>query len=267
MPRKIMMEDWLDTAVSGIRFGPDRRAVRSELESHMEDKTADLRRVFPDIPDDEAQARALSAMGDAEELKKELARVHRPWLGYLWRASQVLMWGALAVFLLICVSGNDHYQSAGFPLWMDWTGHYPAPADLSPERAEVGGYTFQIVEAAYLDGEYLLTLRVSSPRFWERIDGESVLAGLTAVGADGTRYRMTERGLMSCERLDETGELTVIILGYKGRLARWDLFSQEFSVYIPAEEWEPGDWVTLELDSGKGGFALSAQVTERVEEP
>ena len=33
-------ESWLDTAVSGIRFGPDRRAVRAELEGHIEDRMA-----------------------------------------------------------------------------------------------------------------------------------------------------------------------------------------------------------------------------------
>ena len=42
-------KSWLDTAVSGIRFGPDRRAVLEELEGHFEDKIADLRRVFPDM--------------------------------------------------------------------------------------------------------------------------------------------------------------------------------------------------------------------------
>ena len=41
---------WLDTAVSGIRFGPDRKAVRAELEGHIEDKTADLQRIFHGIP-------------------------------------------------------------------------------------------------------------------------------------------------------------------------------------------------------------------------
>ena len=40
---------WLDTAVKGVRFGPDRAAVRAELEAHLEDKEADLRRIFPDM--------------------------------------------------------------------------------------------------------------------------------------------------------------------------------------------------------------------------
>ena len=38
---------WLDTAVKGVRFGPDRAAVRAELEAHLEDKEADLRRNWP----------------------------------------------------------------------------------------------------------------------------------------------------------------------------------------------------------------------------
>ena len=33
---------WLDTAVAGIRFGPDRKAVRAELQAHLEDKAADF---------------------------------------------------------------------------------------------------------------------------------------------------------------------------------------------------------------------------------
>ena len=62
---------WLDTATSGIRFYVDRARVRKELEAHMEDKLADLRRVFPGIPEGEAQERMLAGMGDPEEIKKE----------------------------------------------------------------------------------------------------------------------------------------------------------------------------------------------------
>ena len=96
-------EKWLDIAVEGIRFRPDRAAVRSELAAHLEDKRADLQRIFPDISPEEAESRALKAMGDPEELGRELARIHRPWLGYLWRLSQALcvcmilgvLWGNL----------------------------------------------------------------------------------------------------------------------------------------------------------------------------
>ena len=94
---------WLDTATRGIRFKPDRAAVRRELADHLEDKRADLQRIFPDLSLQEAESRALKAMGDPEELGRELARIHRPWLGYLWRLSQALcvcmilgvLWGNL----------------------------------------------------------------------------------------------------------------------------------------------------------------------------
>ena len=94
---------WLDTAVSGIRFGPDRAEVRQELLEHLEDKTLDLQRVFPDIPEEEARERALSAMGDAEELKVSLAKIHRPWLGWLWTASRIpaiFMLSLVGIYLL-----------------------------------------------------------------------------------------------------------------------------------------------------------------------
>ena len=55
---------WLDEAVKGIRFGPDRAAVRAELEAHLEDKQADLRRIFPDMTAEEAETRTLEDMGD-----------------------------------------------------------------------------------------------------------------------------------------------------------------------------------------------------------
>lgn len=80
-----------------IRFGPDRAEVRAELCAHLEDKAADLRRIFPDMTDEEAGVQALREMGDAAEIGKEMARLHKPWLGYLWMASRVLLGLALAL--------------------------------------------------------------------------------------------------------------------------------------------------------------------------
>ena len=59
------MEGWLDTATRGIRFRPDRAAVRAELAAHLEDKTADFQRIFPDMTGEEAERRAVDEMGDA----------------------------------------------------------------------------------------------------------------------------------------------------------------------------------------------------------
>ena len=40
---------WLDKATEGIQFGPDRKAVRAELDGHLDDKIQDLQRIFPDL--------------------------------------------------------------------------------------------------------------------------------------------------------------------------------------------------------------------------
>ena len=80
----VPIDRWLDQAVSGIRFGPDRAAVRAELEAHMEDKAADLQRIFPDISREEAEERTLSEMGDPAEIGKSwrpIWRTRRPTCG------------------------------------------------------------------------------------------------------------------------------------------------------------------------------------------
>ena len=110
----VPIDRWLDQAVSGIRFGPDRAAVRAELEAHMEDKAADLQRIFPDMTAEEAEARALGEMGDAAELRSALAKIHRPWLGWLWQFSRFL---ALAALLLLAVEAAIVLPVAWDLLW------------------------------------------------------------------------------------------------------------------------------------------------------
>ena len=82
------LERWLDEATRGIRFGPDRRMVAEELA----------------MTEAEARERAISEMGNVTELGKELAKIHKPWLGWLWAVSCVLLWIAgimLALGILV----------------------------------------------------------------------------------------------------------------------------------------------------------------------
>lgn len=96
-----LFDVWLTTAVSGIKFPYDREEVRQELADHFEDKTYDLMRIFPDISSERAEEMALERMGDAEEMKEELARIHKPFAGYLWAVSIWLL--MLAVMALIFI--------------------------------------------------------------------------------------------------------------------------------------------------------------------
>lgn len=150
-------EGWLDKATAGIRFGPDRREVRRELEEHLEDKALDYLRIFPDLTKEEARQRAASEMGDPAEIGKELARLHKPLLGYAWLASKVLLGVVIGAGVLLFA--NRTYQS-GLSNLLDgphsWYGDYDPPiaaiykgveldylgplADSGPVQA--GEYTF-----------------------------------------------------------------------------------------------------------------------------
>lgn len=167
MRDSIVVRKWLDTAVSGIRFGPDREEVKAELWQHVEDKTAGLMRAFPDMGEKEAQERAVAGMGDPWELRRSLAKVHRPWLGWLWRASQ----GLAAVLVLLAVwnragigwvfsdgsvsnyvERREEYRER-FPhslseSALDW-GQVLAVGE-GTERVSVGSYTFSLRRASLL---------------------------------------------------------------------------------------------------------------------
>lgn len=109
---------WMDAATRGIRFGTDRDAVRQELTEHLEDKIADLKRFYPEMSDRETEQRALAQMGDAEEIGREMARIHKPWLGYLWRFSQAIL---LVVVLMFAVGLREHAENYWFEqLKSDW---------------------------------------------------------------------------------------------------------------------------------------------------
>lgn len=161
------MQNWLNAAVSGIRFKPDREAVERELREHLEDKVADLQR-FYHISQKEAEEMALSQMGSAEEIGREMAKIHKPWLGYLWRLSQVLL-GLMAVLWLVSFGLDDSARvSFGTEDKPEW------PVFSCEEELELGQYNFR-VEEAWLErldsGEWELNIEwnVTSWRFWEPI--------------------------------------------------------------------------------------------------
>src|SRR5699024_4732916 len=88
---------WLDTATGKIRFTPDRKAVRRELQDHLEDRMEAGR--AKGLSAYEAECAATAAMGDPDALAEALAKVHAPWWGRLWRLSQ---W-ALVIAVLVSV--------------------------------------------------------------------------------------------------------------------------------------------------------------------
>lgn len=84
---------WTQKVSAHIKFKPDRAAVEEELLAHLEDKADALIKGGMLVYD--AEKCALASMGDADEVGRQLAAVHKPWLGYLW------LWSRRA--LIVCV--------------------------------------------------------------------------------------------------------------------------------------------------------------------
>lgn len=170
---------WLDTATRWIRFGPDKRAVREELEAHLEDRTADLLRLFPELTPEEAERQAVEGMGDPWEVGQALGRLHKPWLGWLWRASQVLL-AAPLVWLFFFGP-----QWGWLADWLDWFDDGPHSVVVEEETearipfscgetVQVGPYTLQAEGTLVINplaewdaGYFLVTWHAWSPFFWE----------------------------------------------------------------------------------------------------
>ena len=206
---------WLDTATGKIRFAPDRKAVRQELQDHLEDRMeAGKARGLSAY---EAEQAATAAMGDPAALAEELARVHSPWWGRLWRLSQ---W-ALAIAILVTIFSavprlwediRYDMQDPPFPLsveegsytrefYTDYTKEITVPEvwDISG-AVDLGHYRFTVsgawVEEWTVSGEdpypvrqLVITLRASTWRFWEPLnDSQFMILDHMLSDSDGSTY-------------------------------------------------------------------------------
>lgn len=80
---------WCRRVTERVDFRPDHKAIVRELTDHYEDH----KQVLLDLgcDEDDAARRSLEAMGDADEVGAALNRVHKYWLGLLWRLSRYLL--------------------------------------------------------------------------------------------------------------------------------------------------------------------------------
>lgn len=81
--------NWRAAVVEQVQFRPDRVVIEKELTDHYEDHVRDLERL--DYSPELARHRALMAMGDPVSIGKALNKIHKPWLGWLWRISRWLL--------------------------------------------------------------------------------------------------------------------------------------------------------------------------------
>ncbi len=243
----------------------------------MEDKAADLQRIFPGISREEAEERALSEMGDPAEIGKELARVHKPWLGWLWRASGVLLALVLIAFLgLNFALGDDAFlgDDSDAEFWdfdampfdrgrMDWYEttylHGEDPGQLltfSPGlEQEAAGQRISALRGALWEEEgtqvLYLYLRVDTWKFWAL--GILKEEWMTVTDDRGNRY-----GLGLDAPRNPSGGLLSSLSGGAGKgpfhrgytLRVWGIDAQAETIYLSYGPGDPVFTFTLDLEEG-----------------
>ena len=164
-----------------VRFRPDHEAITAELTEHMEDRKAALLAAHPELTLWEAEEQAVAAMGDPEEIGRELDKSHSPLLGWfqIWffRAAMT----ALILTLLIALSRAGDMASSLLepPVYGSMSRilelHSPEErtADFQPEGSCTWeGYTFSVHRAVVLEyggSQYLYyLLKASHPNPWDR---------------------------------------------------------------------------------------------------
>lgn len=138
---------WIETAVSRLRFPPDRERVRKELTAHYEDRLMEYRARGLSFSD--GRQMALEALGDPEETGRLLQAVHKPWLGWLLRIARILL-VAVVIYAVFNYSSLFSTIKKQF-LLPQVLSVYRDPAQILEQEPEQDN--IRITEAAWRIGE------------------------------------------------------------------------------------------------------------------
>ena len=245
---------WCAEAVDRIRFKPDRARVRAELYTHLEDRCAAF--LEAGLPPAEAEKRALSAMGSAEETAALLEKIHRPFWGYVLRAARVLL--VLAALTALFVLPRYAGPQGGASLGNEWRFTETARREdgvchtrtcyTEPKsRAASDGYRFTLTRAAEwhaagvtpegiaVDGDsFYLTVEAFSLR--PRAQESGVLRSFYAVDSLGNVYEAFDRGY------DAKSQTLA------GNPRRSGLFTVTWDMWLSGYRAQGADWIELRYD-------------------
>ena len=231
---------WLERVCDCIRFQPDRKAIRKELWAHYEDHCRDLERL--EYEPALARQRALEAMGDPLEVGKALDLVHKPWLGWLWEASRILL------LVLTVLSLLTLFRTAGVS---QLTERLQVELEKMPEMAarvelEHGTLYAAPGNVTEWDGHYVAELKLWV-RMRERLGTDHNVITYLFAYQDG-------QGELPLYEMDDRTRTTpeVRYWRYKSRAAGWTQCHQTVELVLE----EPPQWVEISYPLSGEDWAL-----------
>ena len=281
-------QEWCSTATELVRFWPDRDAVRKELEAHYLGHYLDLRRL--EYPQELAEQRALTAMGDAQEVGRALDRAHKPWLGWLWMVSRWLVLLCLAAVLWTAVWGDGWISVTGDvrtlregpdtddrpmgiylaeDMWQTFRLLKTASTSESVTRSgcRIGSPSAALWEFHPEDGQtaYYISavLKVEMPRFWEYWTYGPDLNPMVLTDSTGQDY-WTYRAKWDAgiQNVEETEPDYVPTYSWNSR--RIGLTRRTYALGTVVRSEQPVEWVELRYPLGEG-FVFHLDLREVME--
>ncbi|SHN77905.1 permease prefix domain 1-containing protein [Desulfitobacterium chlororespirans] len=223
------LDDFLRTVLSHVKFSFDKKAIRSELESHLWDRIEEY--LEQGYEKEAAVHLAVEGMGEPKEIGIELNKQHNPLIGWLWWLTNK------AVVLLVAINLLFY----GIPIMDSLTAYDPAK-DILPTDIV---YDLKVDEKVCLDdtvleftrvilkknGELSIIYKYYDTRFWGR--GWS-LGGIGRIsdnleneywsGSGSSNGEIVTKGIRTFTNFDKTAEILII---------SYDHFNRSYRVEIP----------------------------------
>lgn len=137
------IDDFCTQVCRCVRFWPDHEAITAELTAHLEDHAAALE--ARGLSPEEAAAQAVTAMGEPEELGRQLDRAHPPLLCLSVAATNIILVFLLVVCILaLAIWSLDSAKTV--------LARRAAPEDTRAHYQERYEYPLAIDEWAEVDG-------------------------------------------------------------------------------------------------------------------
>ncbi len=163
MPTHNSKEDFLQDVTSHVKFIFDRKRIYNELDNHIEDRVEDF--IAEGFLKEEATSKAIEVMGNATDIGKELNKVHNPFIGWIWKVSDIVLKVTLffVVFnLLTLLFGSfDSHNPINNLEKSEIVYHYEVD-----EKATIDNRVIHITDIAYdVDGNLYIVFKNYSNRF------------------------------------------------------------------------------------------------------
>ena len=227
MPWRKEIEEYLDEICSHVKYKRDRQAIREEIGAHINERIWDLK--HEGLNEEEAVARAIESMGDADSIGISLNKVHNPILGWIFyitnMAAKLVIGLVIVLFTFLLISEIEPFRPGNSKDDIV----YEAKLNLKGKIDDTGVKFKKVI--LYKDGDVWIEF-LQYPTTLSALNNNSILWGFEAYTDDGEMVEArsgSERGEMfyrRCAMSFNAKESEKIVLDY-------DKYNRKMRVEIP----------------------------------